>query len=273
MNIPLVSIIIPTRNSAQFITACLESIRKQTYKNIEVIIVDQESEDGTAVIAHDFRVEVITLPKPEFYSPPTKSRNTGARHSKGAILYHLDSDMQLELELIQECVDIFDKDPSVGALIVHEKDLTHGYWSKAKALERKCYWGNDEIESARVVRRGVFEKVGGYDESINSGEDFDIHRRYKQISKISWCNHTVYHNLGYLNLAKLLNKKFQYGKTARSYFKKHSVSGFAILSSQLKSFAKNYRLFLIHPLVGTGAIALKVAEFGSGALGRLAQKS
>lgn len=51
MHLPLVSIIIPTRNSAQFLGACLTSIINQTYKNIEMIVVDNNSTDKTKEIA------------------------------------------------------------------------------------------------------------------------------------------------------------------------------------------------------------------------------
>src|SRR5205807_970926 len=136
----------------------------------------------------------------------------------------------------------------LAALIVHEEDRTKGFWSKCKALERRCYWGNDNIESARAVRREIFEKVGGYDESINSGEDFDIHRRYKRVGKIGFCDNVVYHNLGSLNFRKTISKKFNYGKTAAAYFNKHQEeSGQSLLSEQLKSFIKHYSSFLRHP--------------------------
>ena len=157
----VVSIIIPTFNSEAHIGRCLTSIKKQTYKNIEVLVVDQDSKDATEKIAHDFGARVIRVKKPKFYSPPSKSRNIGAKEAKGQIFYHLDSDMQLSKGLIKEAVEFFDKQQNIGALIVHEEDLTNGFTSKCKALERRCYWGNDNIESARIVRRTIFQKIHG----------------------------------------------------------------------------------------------------------------
>ncbi len=263
----LVSIIIPTYNAASFLEACLFSIQRQTYKNIEVLLVDQESTDATRTIASKFATRFLTLPKPKFYTPPTKSRNTGARESKGEILYHLDSDMELSPALIEEIASTFRDDDQVGALIIHEEDRTRGFWSKAKAFERKCYWGNDNIESARAVRRSVFQAVGGYDEGISSGEDFDIHRRYKRVTQIGFCSQVVYHNLGALSLGRTLSKKYNYGKTASLYFKKHSESGPSILREQLLCYVKSYSAFSRHPLMGIASVFLKLAEFGSGGLG------
>lgn len=269
----LVSIIIPTYNAAAHLEACLQSIRRQTYKNIEIIVVDQESIDSTKAVALKFATKVITLPKPDFYTPPTRSRNSGARVSEGEILYHLDSDMDLSPALVEEIVDIFSGDAHLGALIVHEEDRTSGFWSKAKAFERRCYWGNDKIESARAVRRSVFERVGGYDEHISSGEDFDIHRRYKEVTNIGFCQNVVIHNLGTLSLSRTLTKKFNYGKTADLYFRKHSVTGFSILREQLICYARHYPALFRHPVLGAASLLLKIAEFGSGTLGLLAHKA
>lgn len=269
---PLVSIIIPTRNSEKTLEKCLESIKNQSYKNIEIIIVDQESEDKTLEIATKYGAKIFNLSKPLFYTPPTKSRNTGAKGSSGEVFYHLDSDMELSSDLIKESIEKLINNNEIGALIVHEIDITSGFWSKVKAFERKCYWGNDNIESARIVRKDIFDKVSGYDENISSGEDFDIHKRYKSLCKIDFCNNCVYHNLGYLNFVKLIKKKYSYGKTAKLYFKKHSTSGSSLLKEQLGCYFKNYREFLKHPVLGFCSIFLKGMEFGAGFIGMIINK-
>ncbi len=266
-NKPLVSIIIPTYNSASKINACINSIKSQTYSNIETIVVDQSSSDKTQHIAKAKGAKIIVLPKPDFYSPPTKSRNEGAKVAQGVILYHLDSDMQLSPKLIEETVDIFKSNKSIGALIVHEEDKPKGFWGKCKAMERRCYWGDDRIESARVVRKEIFIKVGCYDENINSGEDFDIHRRYKKVTKIGFCKNLAHHDLGEINFRRTLWKKFNYGKTAQAYFSKHKETGPSLLRTQINCYLKNWRLFLRNPILGFGTIFLKFSEFFAGGLG------
>lgn len=264
---PLISVIIPTYNSQNFIQACIDSIKKQKYKNFEIIVVDQSSTDKTPEIVKKNKIKLITLPKPNFYSPPTKSRNQGAKAAKGTILYHLDSDMTLSKNLLSEAAEIFTKEKEIGAIIVHEEDITKGYWSKCKAFERKCYWGNDSIESARLVRASIFKKVKGYDEKLSSGEDFDTHRRYKKISKIGYCNNVVYHNLGELKFGRMIYKKYSYGKTANKYFEKHETSGVSLLGEQFKCYVKNYSAFFKEPLIGAGSVSLKLAEFSAGGFG------
>lgn len=267
MKTPLVSVIIPTKNSADTLEACLKSIKNQTYQNIETIIVDQSSTDDTTKIAKRYGAKIVSLPPPKFYSPPTKSRNTGAQESKGEILYHIDSDMELSPKLIEEIVHRFEKNKHTIALVIHEEDQTRGFWSRCKALERRCYWGNDNIESARAVRREIFEKVHGYDEKINSGEDFDIHRRYKKEGGIEFCENVIYHNLGTLNFQKTLSKKFNYGRTGSAYFEKQQTSGQSIVLEQVKCYLKNYKIFLQDPIHGIGMLFLRACELAIGVIG------
>jgi glycosyltransferase involved in cell wall biosynthesis len=264
---PLVSVIIPTRNSEKTLNRCLESVRKQTYRNIEIIVADQESDDKTIKIAEKYGAKVLNLKKPLFYTPPTESRNAGAKLGSGEILYHLDSDMYLSRYLIKESIDKLSGDMNIGALIVHERDIAEGFWSRVKAFERRCYWGDDNIESARIVRKEIFDKVGGYDENISSGEDFDIHKRYKQISRIDFCANPTFHDLGKIDFIKLIKKKYHYGKTAGLYFKKNSTSGSILLKKQIGCYIKNYKYFFKHPIIGICSVFLKFCEFGSGYFG------
>ena len=75
----LVSIIIRTKNEEKWISSCLRSVFKQDYKNIEVIIVDNESEDNTIAKAQNFPVKLIKIK--DFF--PGKAINKGIRASSG----------------------------------------------------------------------------------------------------------------------------------------------------------------------------------------------
>lgn len=262
----LVSIIIPTYNSEKFITACLESINSQHYKNIETIIVDQESVDKTKEIAQKYNTKIISVPKPKFYSPPGKYRNLGFAKSAGEIIMHIDSDMKLTPKLVTEVVEKISSE-KFGALIIHENDMTNGFWSRCKALERRCYWGNQEIESARAVSRIIFQKVGGYDKTISSGEDMVIQKKYQEITNVGFCKNLIYHNLSELNFRSMMEKKYSYGKTSTKYFMKESISPAKFFIEEFKCYFKNYKLLLKNPLVTTGMFAMKITEIFFGGLG------
>lgn len=268
---PKISIIIPTFNAAAHLERCLQSIAAQDYSNVEIIVVDQTSADDTKSIAQNAGATVITIPKPAFYSPPSKSRNIGAKQAGGEIYYHLDADMALGDGLLNEIAELYASSSDV-AWIVHEVDQPVGFWSRCKAFERRCYWGNDKIESARVVRAEVFNQIGGYNEEISSGEDMHIHSKYKGIGTVGYCKATVNHHIGSLNYLMLVKKKFQYGKTAILYTSEHSANGLDVLREELRMFALHWKDFLDNPVSGIGMLFLKFSEYSGGALGLIYSK-
>ena len=268
---PLVSVIIPTYNADKFIHGCLESIKKQTYKNIEIIVVDQNSEDETINLASRYEVKLIQLPKPHFYSPPTKSRNAGAKKAVGKYLLHLDADMEIPKELIETSLAKCEQN-GFDAIVIHEIDIPVGFWAKCKALERSCYVNDPDIEGARFFAKEVFEKIGGYDESLSSGEDWDIHYRAQKVGKISEVPIFIRHNQSRIYFFKHLMKKYNYGKTFNQYVKKYPKKYKRQLTLFRPAYFKNWRKLMKHPVLTCGFIILKISEFAMAGLGYLEVK-
>lgn len=257
----LVSVIIPTRNSEEFLENCLESIKKQTYKNIEIIVVDNNSTDKTKEIATKYTKLV-------FNKGPERSaqRNFGASKSKGDYLLFIDSDMELSKKVVEECINRVQKS---GGVIIPEKSMGEGFWAKCKALERSFYIGVDWIEAARFFPREVFNKFKGYDETQTGTEDSDFPQRIKEKfgeNSILRINSFIYHHEGKLSLFDTLKKRLYYAKTANvyttrksneEYFRKQS----SILERYKLYFSDPKKLFK-NPLFGLGVLFMKAAEFG-----------
>ena len=267
-NFPLVSVIIPTKNSERTIKTCLQSIESQSYPKIEIIIVDQESEDNTLEICKQFKVKIINVPASEVYTPPTKSRNRGAQESKGKYLVHVDSDMELTTTVIKEAVELCENN-NYGAIVIHDVDIVNGFWGKCKALERKCYVGDKEIEGARFVKKQIFDQIGGYDENINAGEDWDIHERYKQLNQIGSIESLIKHHQRKVKLIKQIRKKYNYAKSFSAYIKKHPRLAKNQLTIFRHAYFRNWKLFLKDPIHAVGFIILKVLEFSAAGFGLL----
>src|SRR2546422_3400881 len=85
-NSPLVSVIIPTKNSERTIRRCLESVQAQTYRNFEIVVVDNFSSDSTVRIAKEY-ADVVLLGGPE----RTSQVKQGAANCKGDFIYKIDS--------------------------------------------------------------------------------------------------------------------------------------------------------------------------------------
>lgn len=107
----LVSVIINVYNCKEYLPTSLESVRQQTYKNIEVILVDDASTDGSGEFCDEFckqdeRFRVIHHEKNTGVSGP---RNTGLREAKGDYIYFMDSDDYIHAEAIEALVDAIKK--------------------------------------------------------------------------------------------------------------------------------------------------------------------
>lgn len=262
----LVSVIVPTRNSAEKIEMCLTSIEQQTYKNIEVIIVDQESDDSTLKKCSRFNTKILSVPKSKFYTPPTISRNVGAKIAKGKYLLHIDSDMELTPRVVEECVMKCESE-DFGAIIIHEIDVAEGYWGKCKALERSCYVGDSDLEGARFVRKAIFDTIGGYDESLSSGEDWDINQRYKNITKLSDIESFIKHHQGKSKLLKMIKKKYHYGSSLHNYIKKHPDMAKKQIVLIRPAYIRHWRRLACDPMHTAGFMFMKFCEFSAAGIG------
>lgn len=264
MKQPLVSVIVPCKNSSQFIGECLKSIKSQTYKNIQIIVVDNNSTDNTKEITKKYTKLV-------FNKGPERSsqRNFGAKKSKGQYLLFIDSDMILTPKVVEECVEKINKDSK--AIIIPEVSIGEGFWTKCKALEKQCYIGDDDIEAARFFERKIFFNFNGYDESIaGGGEDWDLPARIKEKGdKISRVNALIKHNEGIFSLINSMKKKYYYAKTIDKYIQKHPTLAKKQLTIFRPAFFKNWRLLLKNPIYTVGLIIMKGSEFGAGGLGMI----
>lgn len=179
---PLVSVVITTKNEENNIANCLKSIKAQSYKNIETIVVDNFSSDRTLEISKKY-TEKIALFGPE----RSAQRNHGMINmSAGEYVIYVDADMLLSPILIECCVDYIFKTGSV-ALHIPEIVLGNNYLSEVRRFERGFYDGT-AIDGARFFNRMSFSQVGGFDEVLfakGSGEDWDIDKLIKSLGVIN----------------------------------------------------------------------------------------
>jgi glycosyltransferase involved in cell wall biosynthesis len=274
MSQPLVSISVPTLNSEKMIGNCLESIRRQTYPNIETIVVDGFSKDRTVEIARKYTPHVYEFgpsqSKERVFGGPYQ-RNYGASKATGEFVYYVDSDMELPPTVIESCVKAC-QEHGYDALNIYEESFGIGFWAKCKWLERACYVGEPLIAGPRFVRKKVWDALGGLDAKLGGGDDWDFHDRLIEGGyKIGSVPELVRHNEGHLKLWPLCRKRYVYGKTVRQYFKKHQDTGrnFSKFTLFRSCFFRNWRLFVKHPVVGAGVVVMRTAEYSAAALGIL----
>lgn len=269
MNKPLVSLIIPTKNSGLFLENTLKSIKNQTYTPIETILVDGNSQDNTLNLAKKYKTIVYQynpkVPKGFFDAP--HRRNYGVKKAKGKYVYYLDADMELPKELIKEAVELCEK--IYDALILPEDSFGEGVWARAKNLERRCYWEDDTIEAPRFFKKSVWQKVGGLDESLGGGgDDWDMHQKLLETGyKVGRTKAIVRHNEGRLELKKLFRKRFMYGKDSLLYLSKRPKTGTKSYIPFRSAYFKHLDLFVKRPVDSFFFVVMRTTEYVAGASG------
>jgi glycosyltransferase involved in cell wall biosynthesis len=275
MNIlPLVSVVIPTRDRLEVLDQCLGSIDKQRYPNIEIIVVDGQAEKPAAEVANSHGAAYLTIDKPG--DQRSAQRNLGFANARGDYLMYIDDDMTLEPEVIEQCVSLSAQDPKVGAIVIHEKSFGKGFWVQCKILERSCYEGDRLIEGVRFISKEVLDEVGGFNVRLNAAEDWDITQRIQQANYATpaICAY-IHHNEGNAGFFGMCRKKMYYGGLMSAFVQesKAPVDGFKFLIQRIYFFRpalwRNWRKILSQPLYAIGLFVLLGGELLAGGIGYL----
>lgn len=266
---PLVSVVVTTRNSAATLEKCLASIGNQTYRSVELIVVDNHSTDETRAIAKRFANQVIVR-GPE----RSAQRNIGAAAARGAYVLIVDSDMELSKGVVAACVRALQKAVAAQAVIIPEESFGRGFWSQCKRLERSYYDGVDWIEAPRFFRASAFHAVSGYSRELIAGEDYDLsHRLSARFGRaaVVRVRTPIYHNEGKLTLRGTCRKKYYYAQSLRLYkADPKNLPSYRKQSSLLRRYAMFFsqpgKLFR-NPVTGLGMLFMKTSEFVTAGVG------
>jgi len=251
----LVSVIVPTRNSARTLEPCLQSIRSQLYHRVELIVVDNHSTDQSLEIARRYG-DVIDVAGPE----RSAQRNRGAWLAHGDYFLFVDSDMTLAPRVVGDCLDAIRASGAPG-VIIPEISSGDGFWARARSLERSCYVGDDTIEAARFFPRVEFEKSGGYDESLVAMEDWDLSMRIASGWRLPRTVGEIVHDEGKLRLRDALAKKRYYAASSQHYWHKHGRATLGQANLVFRpAFLRSWRRLLGHPILTAGFLSLKTLE-------------
>lgn len=233
---PSVSVVIPAYNAAGFIEDTLETVAAQTWRDFEVVLVDDGSTDGTADAAERF-LERAKLPGRVVRQENKKiagARNAGVRAARGEFIAFLDHDDAWYPERLAVAMEELKAHPEADLLCTDENVTEKGRFLRVHRngpacghmYERLLFQGNALSPSAVVVRRSKVLEVGGFREApeFNTVEDYDLWMRLAKVCRMRFLprvlgdyhfeergasRRLVYHHT---NLERLLQDHF------RSYF-------------------------------------------------------
>ena len=180
-----VSIIIPNYNGEKYIERCLNSINKQVYDNIEVIVIDDGSIDDSLDIINSFNCKYDFKLIKQFNLNASVARNRGIELSSGEFLYFLDSDDELYDEFsIKRLVDKivgYDLVISNYEIIDHNGSKISNYSCKNNFLDFNGiykYARLSPVPSNKLFLKSIIEKNNIYFSNVNIGQDLNFYLKY-----------------------------------------------------------------------------------------------
>lgn len=266
MSGPIVSVIVPTKNSSKTLLDCLKSVKNQSYKNIELIVVDNFSTDDTPKIAKK-HADIFFSKGPE----RSAQRNFGVSKSKGKYVFIIDSDMVLSSQVVSECVKAMESSKKYSGVIVPEESFGEGFWAQCKKLERSFYVGVSYMEAARFFKRADFVSLNGYNVKMVSGEDWDMSQRIAKLGALTRIDDYIFHNEGRISLLRTIQKKLYYAKLINTYVDNSSETDTLKQQTDIigryKLFFSKPKVLFKNPALGVGMLFMKTSEFLFGGIG------
>ncbi len=183
--VPRVSVIIPSYNEAAYIEDCLKSLKAQTNKDFEIILVDSSS-DSTPTIARRYGCRVFKQER----CGPAEARNFGATKAKGRIFVFADADVRFHEDFIERISDKFSSKTLGGAICklnAYDCDNRHDALAysvinlAAKTMIRSRFIVTSG--SCFVYSRNAFFKAGGFNPKLLTNEDHDLARRVGKLAR------------------------------------------------------------------------------------------
>jgi len=251
---PLVSIVLAVKNGEDTLGEFFESVKKQTYSNIELIVVDNFSSDNTREISQK-------LTNLFFQRGPERSaqRNFGIQQASGEIVLIADADLYLKPGLVEEIVSIFEEKSEIQFLFIPEDTLVDNFWGKCHRFERDFHKNGDiSVEAGRAFRRKVLLDSGGYNEKLSGGEDWELTDRLIIKYDFGRTQTSWNHDERGFNLNKFLAKKKYYQNTGLidylSIAPKYRLSSYPFRPGN----KSRWYLFLLHPILTVGTFYMKL---------------
>ncbi|MGH8874372.1 MAG: glycosyltransferase family 2 protein [Acidimicrobiia bacterium] len=204
---------VSTRNSERALKACLSSPRGQTRPDIEWLVVDNCSTEGTTRVARRLADRVI-----EWGPERSAQGNHDVAFGSAEFCLFLDRDLCLEPGVAGQAVGASDQDSGFGVLVVPGLAFGEGFWAACRVLEKRLYLGAREVEAAHACERDVFEESGSFDDALTGIEDWELPDRLQARGyPIGSIQALARRDEGSLRIVQTFRKKRYHGRTARNH--------------------------------------------------------
>lgn len=264
---PLVSVNVATYNSERTLAKCLASVKNQTYKNVEIIVMDSYSKDSTVEIAKSYGAKIVFAPT------LATARKVGADASGGDYIFILDSDQILDTNVIEECVKACE-DEGYDGVTLFEKSLTtkNTFVEKIIAYDKEIFHSlhdDDPIKGTaipRFFRASFYKKIEFEKNPPITFEHTIIHKKIIDMgAKIKFIDAYIWH-YETTSIREVARKFFRYGYYYIPALKFNK--GLVIHHSMPRRTYFHYRAFK-NPILFIGLFYIYFVKAASAACGAL----
>ena len=222
MKEPLVSVIVPVYNVKKYLNRCMESIINQTYKELEILLIDDGSTDGSGEVCNmwkreDDRVKVYHKQNGGL----SDARNYGLKKAKGSFVIFVDPDDSIEgecVKLLRDMIKEYSVDMSIATLTVvapkgrinEAKSGLKTIWSTKETLRRLLLDDGFSVSmAAKMYNIKLFQKVD-FPKGKLCEDNGTLYKLIMQCDKIAYCSDSVYNY--YKNAGSIMTKEFNLRK-------------------------------------------------------------
>lgn len=218
---PKVSVIIPTYNCARYLGQAIESVMNQTYRDVEIIVVDDGSTDETSQIMDKYGANVHYIRQDN--RGMSAARNRAIDSSSGELIALLDADDWWEPTKLEEQVSTLAQDPDVCLVysdlkVVHDDGSITPSFLSSRPMAASGYIFDQLLENCFILPstvllwRTCLDQVGMFDETMRSHEDIDLWLRMCQRWKVALIPKSLtYRRQGSTNVSANANLRAEYG--------------------------------------------------------------
>jgi glycosyltransferase involved in cell wall biosynthesis len=247
-NQSLVSVVMPAYNAGEFISGAVTSILNQTYKNLELIVVNDGSIDDTQTVLDEFRDRRLRVVTQASNSGLAAARNVGVAEARGDYIAWLDSDDESLPDRIQRQVHALDNHPTVGLCGTWVRtfgQVESTVWRLPRTSEylRAHMLFDDPLATSSVMlrRNAIPPEIPNFDNSFAPAEDYDLWERLAQRWSI-------------INIPRVLTKYRIHGNQTSTKYATHQKRAIRIIQErqlEMLGIPIDEESWRIHNLVGS----------------------
>ena len=266
MRDPLISVVIPTHNRDYLLPRAVESAMRQTYPNVEIIVVSDGSEDNTDTIMEKYcstsdRIRYIS------YHPAkggNHARNIGIDEARGELIAFLDDDDEWHGDKLEKQYAVMAQDPRIGLVATGINSIQEGekyvtkfipsaeYDASAQILLKNCIGSTTTV----MVRKDLIQSVGGFDENLGALQDYDCWVRLCQITRVGVVREPCVEYYNYKSSGQISGCTDKYESAVRYLENKYQHLTDTLSDAQRKERQVYFQLLLAKKAIRNGAPGL-----------------